>query len=56
MNTTFPQTAPTKISISLADEQDRQVIYALRHEVYARELGQHARKQGMSSDRQTRLD
>lgn len=30
-----------RISISFADEQDREQIYALRHEVYARELGQH---------------
>ncbi len=29
------------IRISLADEHDREVIYRLRHEVYAGELGQH---------------
>src|SRR5213593_3810787 len=28
--------------LSVATEADRQVIYRLRHEVYARELGQHA--------------
>lgn len=31
-----------KIIITLADETDRQNIYALRHRVYASELGQHA--------------
>jgi histidinol-phosphate/aromatic aminotransferase/cobyric acid decarboxylase-like protein len=31
----------TKISLSLADELDRETIYAMRHQVYARELGQH---------------
>lgn len=30
------------ISLSLADERDRERIYAIRHQVYARELGQHA--------------
>src|SRR6266849_5057424 len=28
--------------LSLATEADREAIYRLRHEVYARELGQHA--------------
>src|SRR6266446_7130760 len=28
--------------LSLATQADREVIYRLRHEVYARELGQHA--------------
>jgi histidinol-phosphate/aromatic aminotransferase/cobyric acid decarboxylase-like protein/GNAT superfamily N-acetyltransferase len=28
--------------LSVASEQDREAIYRLRHEVYARELGQHA--------------
>ena len=41
MTTTLYQMGPTKISISLADEEDREVIYRMRHEVYARELGQH---------------
>lgn len=31
-----------KISLNLADERDRERIYELRHQVYARELGQHA--------------
>lgn len=31
----------TKISLSLANEQDREIIYAIRHQVYAHELGQH---------------
>lgn len=30
------------VVLSLADERDRVAIYRLRHEVYARELGQHA--------------
>ncbi|HSL43717.1 MAG TPA: histidinol-phosphate transaminase [Anaerolineales bacterium] len=42
MNTPRHDTQPTKFSISLADEHDRQIIYGMRHEVYARELGQHA--------------
>src|ERR1043166_448892 len=28
--------------LSVATESDREVIYRMRHEVYARELGQHA--------------
>jgi len=28
--------------IAVADDRDRQAIYAIRHDVYARELGQHA--------------
>ena len=31
-----------RISLHLADERDRERIYELRHQVYARELGQHA--------------
>lgn len=31
----------SRVTLSIADAQDRQSIYALRHEVYARELGQH---------------
>ena len=34
-------THPMKISLELADERDRESIYAIRHQVYARELGQH---------------
>lgn len=34
--------SPPQISIRVANESDRQEIYRLRHEVYARELGQHA--------------
>src|SRR6266498_2772775 len=41
MNTPLHDGQPIRISISLANEQDREVIYAMRHEVYARELGQH---------------
>ena len=33
---------PSQISIALADDRDRQSIYAIRHDVYGRELGQHA--------------
>ena len=29
------------VTLSIADAQDRQSIYALRHQVYARELRQH---------------
>jgi histidinol-phosphate/aromatic aminotransferase/cobyric acid decarboxylase-like protein/GNAT superfamily N-acetyltransferase len=32
-----------RITLALATEEDREVIYRLRHDVYARELGQHAR-------------
>src|SRR5438477_5828405 len=31
-----------RIILSIATEADREVIYRLRHEVYSRELGQHA--------------
>lgn len=31
-----------KITLELADDRDRESIYAIRHQVYARELGQHA--------------
>jgi histidinol-phosphate/aromatic aminotransferase/cobyric acid decarboxylase-like protein/predicted N-acetyltransferase YhbS len=41
MNTSVHDTQLRKISISLANAQDREVIYKMRHEVYARELGQH---------------
>jgi len=30
-----------RMTISVADETDREAIYRIRHEVYARELGQH---------------
>src|ERR1051326_2702898 len=30
------------LSVSVATQSDREAIYRLRHEVYARELGQHA--------------
>jgi histidinol-phosphate/aromatic aminotransferase/cobyric acid decarboxylase-like protein/N-acyl-L-homoserine lactone synthetase len=33
---------PMRITLSLADERDRESIYAMRHQVYARELRQHA--------------
>ena len=35
-----------KITISLADERDRDRIYAIRHDVYAQELRQHAENAG----------
>src|SRR5947207_3525620 len=31
----------TRIALSLADERDRESIYAIRHQVYAHELKQH---------------
>jgi hypothetical protein len=34
-------TGLNQISLLQADERDRESIYAIRHEVYARELGQH---------------
>ena len=45
-------TQSTKISIGLADAQDREVIYSMRHQVYARELGQHTENnEGRLTDR-----
>ena len=35
------QLEQSRITVSLANQQDRQAIYHLRHEVYAAELGQH---------------
>ncbi len=42
--TTATNPAPdhTRVVLSVADAYDRDAIYRLRHEVYARELGQHA--------------
>ena len=37
-----PAARTTKIRIALATEREREKIYDLRHEVYAREIGQHA--------------
>ena len=37
----FPQTEATYV-LGLADTEDREEIFRLRHEIYARELGQHA--------------
>jgi histidinol-phosphate/aromatic aminotransferase/cobyric acid decarboxylase-like protein len=34
--------AQPQISLRIADDADRERIYAIRHQVYARELGQHA--------------
>src|ERR1041385_5893223 len=34
--------APTEYAIGLATDPERETIYRARHEVYARELGQHA--------------
>jgi N-acyl-L-homoserine lactone synthetase len=42
---------PSSVTLSLADEEDRQSIYALRHQVYARELGQHREnREGVLTD------
>jgi histidinol-phosphate/aromatic aminotransferase/cobyric acid decarboxylase-like protein len=38
----MPDNYPPKTRISLAKPGDRQQIYAMRHDVYAEELGQHA--------------
>lgn len=41
----------SRISVSIADARDRERIYALRHEVYAAELGQHPENDaGLLSD------
>ena len=41
-----------RITIAIADEADRARIYAVRHQVYARELGQHpVNAAGRLSDR-----
>src|SRR5437879_5296702 len=36
---------PLGLTVSVATHTDREAIYRLRHEVYARELGQHAANQ-----------
>src|SRR2546426_6454441 len=43
-NSSSPSQRPDsyRLVLSVASEQDREAIYRLRHEVYARELGQHA--------------
>ena len=52
MHTHLPHTQQTKFSIRLANEHDREIIYGLRYEVYARELGQHAENsQGRLTDK-----
>ncbi|HSL29513.1 MAG TPA: aminotransferase class I/II-fold pyridoxal phosphate-dependent enzyme, partial [Anaerolineales bacterium] len=52
MNIPLYHAQPTKFSITFADELDREVIYRMRHEVYARELGQHAEnKEGRITDK-----
>src|SRR3974390_2695457 len=33
--------APERFSVALASDREREEIYRIRHEVYARELGQH---------------
>ena len=43
MNTSPQDTKPTKFSICFAEEHDRDFIYRMRHEIYASELGQHAK-------------
>lgn len=42
MNMQLDTIKPGRFSISFANEYDREMIYKMRHEVYARELGQHA--------------
>lgn len=43
--------SPVKVRIALAREEDRPLIYRMRHEVYAAELGQHQMRQdGALSD------
>ena len=37
--------SPWKLVVSLADERDRESIYAIRHKVYAQELRQHPQNQ-----------
>ncbi len=39
-------TVSNRVVVRLANHQDREEIYRLRHEVYARELGQHAPNAG----------
>ena len=40
------------ITLSLADQRDRESIYAIRHQVYARELRQHSENAaGLLSDK-----
>src|ERR1041385_1590092 len=39
---TLPRRDDSRIVLTQADAPDRESIYRLRHEVYARELGQHA--------------
>ena len=52
MNMPLPYTKATKFSIRLADNHDREIIYKMRHEVYARELAQHAENsEGRLTDR-----
>ncbi|HTV09049.1 MAG TPA: aminotransferase class I/II-fold pyridoxal phosphate-dependent enzyme [Candidatus Aquilonibacter sp.] len=49
--TSSTSTPPRSTRIALATESVRPAIYRLRHEVYARELGQHAvRDEGILSD------
>src|SRR5262245_12340745 len=43
---------PARIVLSVAKAPEREAIYHLRHEVYARELGQHTLNEGATlSDR-----
>ena len=42
MNMQLDTIKPGRFSICFANEHDREIIYRMRHEVYARELGQHA--------------
>ena len=42
---------PSRITLTLANEQDRQAIYRIRHRVYAQELHQHPENSaGLLSD------
>src|ERR1041385_9057784 len=37
-----PEATAARVLLSVASQEDQETIYRLRHEVYARELGQHA--------------
>ena len=42
MQTILPIGYESKIELAIASETDRPEIYRMRHDVYAREIGQHA--------------
>ncbi|MBI4605686.1 MAG: aminotransferase class I/II-fold pyridoxal phosphate-dependent enzyme [Planctomycetes bacterium] len=41
LTTPCPTAAPPRLTVAMASPADREAIYALRHDVYAEELGQH---------------